>query len=668
MPRFEITAPDGARYEINAPEGATEDDAIRFLQGQMQKGEAQQGPAPSWLESAGRGALQGATFGFGDEIYGAAKGAYDALAGGGDFTGTYERERDAVRAANAAAQKANPGTYLAGELVGGVAVPVGGAAAGLRTAAAAGSRSLGARALASAKTGAGYGAAYGLGTAQGSPVDQAINTASGAVAGGAVGAALPPLIAVGSSMAQMPGRAVRSFSNPERVAAEKVAEAFSRDAGSEVVKGASPVVNAARRAISERMTGDPVILADFGGENVKNLVRAAVNMPNARAERFNQVLNRRQATQGRRLQDVLTKTLADGNEFTATLDDLVKARAADATPAFNTAYARPFQIGSNSELPEFLGRGYMQRLVKKTADSIEGMTGQNPADMAPWEFLHRVKMEINREIGRMKRGQGDSAANWTLSDLTKLNQEYGRILRAENPDLGKALSRYADESTMINALEDGLDDFFKLSPEDLAAKVRRMSKQEAELYRIGATRAQVEKLRSGDVMRDRTKSLYGSDDIGQRLKAVFPEGSPARGQFLRAINNARRMASTRRAAQGNSTTAKQLTQAQEAGKAVKTAADVAGAVTGKAGAVLNMLERGANFASGLTPRVAAEVLNMSMAGPTAGSRAQAALRTIDALRAATQRQSARQVRQNALLDALLPAAGQTGTANRPASR
>ena len=37
MARFQITAPDGSRYEINAPEGATEQDAIRFLQGQLGK-------------------------------------------------------------------------------------------------------------------------------------------------------------------------------------------------------------------------------------------------------------------------------------------------------------------------------------------------------------------------------------------------------------------------------------------------------------------------------------------------------------------------------------------------------------------------------------------------------------------------------------------------------
>lgn len=74
-------------------------------------------PLPDEWESAGRGALQGATMGFGDEIYGAYKGLTD-----GDLTDLYdETERDAVRANNEKAQKANPWSYGAGELGGGVA-------------------------------------------------------------------------------------------------------------------------------------------------------------------------------------------------------------------------------------------------------------------------------------------------------------------------------------------------------------------------------------------------------------------------------------------------------------------------------------------------------------------------------------------------------------------
>jgi len=129
------------------------------------------------------------------------------------------------------------------------------------------------------------------------------------------------------------------------------------------------------------------------------------------------------------------------------------------------------------------------------------------------------------------------------------------------------------------------------------------------------------------------------------------------------------MAATRRAAQGNSSTAKQLINAQEAGKSIKTAADVAGAMTGAPGALMNMMERGTNFASGLTPRVAAEVLDMAMAGGnTLAANAKAPVQIMGALNAATRRQLARQARQNAMFDAAMPVAGQIGGVSRPSSR
>lgn len=100
---------------------------------------AEAAPAPdvSRAESAYRGAVQGASLNFGDEVsaaigagaYGVAKGVRAVLPGGvpEDSPGVvevYRSIRDQLRAENAEAQQANPGTYLASEIVGGVASPV----------------------------------------------------------------------------------------------------------------------------------------------------------------------------------------------------------------------------------------------------------------------------------------------------------------------------------------------------------------------------------------------------------------------------------------------------------------------------------------------------------------------------------------------------------------
>lgn len=76
---------------------------------------------PSQLESGVRGAVQGATLEWGDEIVGLGKALFDNI--GGDshsFAGKYRRARDSERAANKAAQDANPWTYGAGNLAGSV--------------------------------------------------------------------------------------------------------------------------------------------------------------------------------------------------------------------------------------------------------------------------------------------------------------------------------------------------------------------------------------------------------------------------------------------------------------------------------------------------------------------------------------------------------------------
>lgn len=846
MAQHIVTDPAGVRHVIEAPDDATPEQVVAYAQQVI--------PRVSQLESLGRGAVQGVTFGFGDELYGAGAGAYDKLFGSGDFSGTYERERNAVRNANDQAKQANPGTYLLGEIGGGVALPLGGLSTAIRGGKLAADASMGAKSFAAAKEGAAYGGAYGLGIGEGDAGEQITSTLGGAVGGGVLGSAIPGAVKLAGAALRVPGQAMRVLTDPQRVAAEKYAEATARDAGSELVPttGETPIARVVDRLnapdawqqgvrgeLHPRLQRNDKILGDFAGENTQQLIKAASNMPNARGNRFNQVLNRRAAVEPRKLAEVLESSLGNDREYFGAIDELVTARDKAATPEFSKAYAARWQVKPEGDLVRFLQRGYMQRLVEKTKQTVQGMTGkradevdsifdavtpatpkdtaaaselrQNIGQLDPaeaqaifdqfkyvqslerqprpqslsdfllrnggiqneqgevrhllgrvkdrpglvskqgmslddaariawdkgfirtperptvreflealgddlagnrvvrqaddkmledlavaeqmrvdlermgitsslsdralkeglgltqgvkradvlatdarnsWELLHRVKMEINREIGRLKRGQQDSVQNWTLADLTALNKQYGELLAAENPALGKALKNYSDSSGLMNAAEDGLDDFFKLAPEELAKKVRGLSKDEAELYRLGATRAQIAKLREGDVMRDKTKSLYNSDDVGRRLKAIFPEG-PQRGVFIRAINAARREANLRRVVQGNSSTVKQLTHAKEAGKAIETASTAAHAAHGSLHSIGKLLERGHNFASGITPQVAAEILNLAM---TKGGR-EVSARSNRAIREASARGQRRLRRQGLIGDALLPAPG-----------
>lgn len=138
MATFEITSPDGGVYEITAPEGASEQDILAYAQSQFsQPGQRAGVPQFSAPESALAGGAQGYSMGFGDEALGAlsAAGAYGIGKGmeamgyrspvkGRSLADLYRQTRDRIRSENRAAQEQNPGSYLTGGVVGGVATPV----------------------------------------------------------------------------------------------------------------------------------------------------------------------------------------------------------------------------------------------------------------------------------------------------------------------------------------------------------------------------------------------------------------------------------------------------------------------------------------------------------------------------------------------------------------
>lgn len=146
---------------------------------------------PSVAESALRGASQGATLGFGDEMWGGARAIGEALPEslggepkngkgmGENLLSSYRKNRDQMRADNAKAEAENPKAYFGGSMAGGLATaPLGGAR-------------LGAPLAALAKSGAILGGAAGLGFSgadltKGDVQGAATDTATGAAAGAAL--------------------------------------------------------------------------------------------------------------------------------------------------------------------------------------------------------------------------------------------------------------------------------------------------------------------------------------------------------------------------------------------------------------------------------------------------------------------------------------------------
>lgn len=163
--------------------------------------QADTAPETSRTESLLRGAAQGASLGFADEITAGLESAFTPK--------TYKQSLAESRAKYEKSQKDNPYWTLAGEILGGVApvVATGGAGGVVKGA------GLGAKVLAGAKAGALYGAGSGLGTStadltSGEFGKAAKDTAIGAGTGAVIGGVLPPVVGgakwLGKEVADLP--------------------------------------------------------------------------------------------------------------------------------------------------------------------------------------------------------------------------------------------------------------------------------------------------------------------------------------------------------------------------------------------------------------------------------------------------------------------------------
>lgn len=187
--------------------------------------------APGALEALGRGALQGASLGFSDEITGAIQSLFGSK--------TYEQARDESRAANTAAQDAHSTLYGAGELGGGIASTL---IPGLGVAKGAGIVKTGLQAAVA-------GGLSGLGTSEAkSAGGLASDTAQGAAIGGVGGALLHGISSkvgelVGKAPAMADEQAIKALAQGEGKAGaawSKTRGMVSNDATAQVINEKIP--------------------------------------------------------------------------------------------------------------------------------------------------------------------------------------------------------------------------------------------------------------------------------------------------------------------------------------------------------------------------------------------------------------------------------------------
>lgn len=563
----------------------------------------------------GRGGAQGATFGFSDELLGAyaasgvpelldnlkgedrhaavrilagalekpaklaapAIGAvrmgYEALTGKGDATPRYEEIRDKEREANKAAQEQYPGTYLTGQVVGGLAVPLPGMAA------AQGVTRLG-MAGRGALAGAGVGAATGLGEGEGVR-DSLGKAATGAGVGAAIGGVAPSLIegAVrgGSVLTSYPVNLVRAAMNPTGAA--------ERAVGRAQMEATRVDPNAINRLTPQEVgQGGPGVAMDVLGQSGRNLARSAGNLSGEARDVLNQTLDPRFEQQVPRLMGWLRQGMHYPDAH-AQQEALEQTQRATNARSYGVARQEGDRQLWSPELERLTGAPEVADAMRNAATKgkgraiLEGGGGFNPGvtvdnggivtfqrgptgvptypNLQFWDFARR---ELSGAADKANRAGSTEEAS-RLGGLARLmNTELDRLV----PSYQQARQGAAQFFGAENALEAGqrfVTENFAI-PQTRAA-LARMAPAERQLFQDGFVSRYMEMLSNIPDRADVVRRIYHNDTARQKIEmALGPQRARELEAMLRVENI---MQQGLRAVQGNSSTAMQILGAGLAG-------------------------------------------------------------------------------------------------------
>lgn len=180
MATFEITGPDGKKYRV---EGENAEGALAAVQSMGGPTDDGRGGFIGNTQAIARGAVDAATFGFGDEIAAGLKTGFG-------FLGDYGAEVEKNRALMKADEVNRPWYRMGGQVAGGIGAGVATAPISLSVRAGQAGAALAPRIAAGAADGAVMGGLYGLGSGEGVG-GRAYEAAKGGLLGGAIGGAFP---------------------------------------------------------------------------------------------------------------------------------------------------------------------------------------------------------------------------------------------------------------------------------------------------------------------------------------------------------------------------------------------------------------------------------------------------------------------------------------------
>ena len=435
-------------------------------------------PSVDQSESALRGAIQGASLGFADELVGGAEALKESVLGDDklfDILDNYEKYRDESRANFEAAQKANPNTYLAGELTGSLATAL---VPGVGMAKVASSvpklGKLGASILGGAGAGAIQGAATGAGYSEAEDFSGVLqDTKDSAITGAALGS-LAPLAGKGLSSAIKAGKNLASKSTTKALSA---LGDISEEAVDQTLKDPTKV---------KKAVGSTRQIVEDLKESTQSLLRESDTIAN----------------QGR---SVLS------SEPKLSIDPIVKNIEENVLEGFDTSG---------------------QALIKKALKDLEKSSQTVGDKLVTSEAALQNTLDDIYGIIYPKGLSNVTSLSSSKKNLSKLANEISQTIKASNPEYATAMnkasagySKVADISSVLGVDEDTAKLLARFSQEgadlsNLPESVRSLA------FKLGKDDALVSKLDSSltspkeGFMRDLSTMAkgVGIEDFSERIK------------------------------------------------------------------------------------------------------------------------------------------------------
>ena len=500
-------------------------------------------PAPKedigYGQSLGAGALEGASFGWGDEIAGGAGALQDYAVDkvgqglGGPPPGPidYTGNRDAARDWFKESAEANPKTALMGELLGGAATGGTGVArsVGKMALKKALPKLIGEGAAIGSVAGAGYSEQEGLG---GIAQDTAIGAGAGAVAA--------PLMA-----GAVKGATTTShYFNPwgrQRKAARTLA-------------GDLEDVGLTKATIAKELDANPnMVTADVDpGFQQRLNVTAGSSPPLAR--QANAQLAKRQAAQRGRIDDELNKVMKDTPMGKAAID-LTKRMREKAAPLYDEAYAT--QIVPNGKMYDVVSTPAGKRAVTAAVNRMKNkLDAPDPErinikpDGTQTKVPDLSNMQLWDEVQRVLADKHHSLKNVKPA----LAKDYRNLADVVNDSLAEQSGAYKTARSIWrggkadgDAMEMGVKAFNQRVPEVKAA-YKKFSESEKWHFRVGvfekvqdmiSRKGEMDKLSTilkSTKSQDIVKFAFDDDQLFAQFKKVMGDES-AMEETLQAVKN-----------------------------------------------------------------------------------------------------------------------------------